>query len=265
MQNNLNNERKRHPLFEFAYIGKTEQTLNALKNMGMPELWEYTRTANERPLPILYSYLIHTFTRVQEQGKIAFSDDYSCFNTGLVTPNQQEIFMVFRKYHDGSGWGFWSFSKESHHTLGRFQILPERAAYFADPADLMFDTRLPLRVNIDHIIDDEENFSRFPSELKLWPTHQLINTFNGAISHAITRSKRNYKTAVPQYYRNEFFPNGQLQLLLPLCLRSHTEADLALAISKKDGFYSGKTCLTLDMAINNARLIARPDEEWLKA
>ena len=37
-----------------------------------------------------------------------------------------------------------------------------------------------------------------------------------------------------------------------------------LAIFKENGFYSGRTCLTLDMAINNARLIAKPDDEWLK-
>lgn len=51
-----------------------------------------------------------------------------------------------------------------------------------------------------------------------------------------------------------------------------SKADLALAVYKikgkqpdgLDSFYSGRTCLTLDMAINNARLIAKPDEEWLK-
>lgn len=28
-------------------------------------------------------------------------------------------------------------------------------------------------------------------------------------------------------------------------------------------YYQGHTCLTLDMAYNNARLIARPNSDWL--
>jgi hypothetical protein len=98
--------------------------------------------------------------------------------------------------------------------------------------------------------------------------HYLVNTFNGAIEHAKKRLKRNYKTAIPQYYRGKHTPVGQLQLLLLLCFSDPTKADLALAVYKvsQDGehFYSGRTCLTLDMAINNARLICKPDDEWLK-
>jgi hypothetical protein len=53
-------------------------------------------------------------------------------------------------------------------------------------------------------------------------------------------------------------------LLLPLCLNTKAKADLALVIEKENGVYRASTCLTLDMAINNARLIAKPDDEWLK-
>ncbi|MCH8930901.1 MAG: DUF3825 domain-containing protein [Proteobacteria bacterium] len=31
-----------------------------------------------------------------------------------------------------------------------------------------------------------------------------------------------------------------------------------------DGFYCAATCLTLDMAYNNARQLARPDSDWLE-
>ena len=40
-------------------------------------------------------------------------------------------------------------------------------------------------------------------------------------------------------------------------------ADLALAVSREGNVYMASTCLTLDMAYNNARLLARPDSEWL--
>ncbi len=48
-------------------------------------------------------------------------------------------------------------------------------------------------------------------------------------------------------------------------LTSKASADLALVIEKENGVYRASTCLTLDMAINNARLIAKPDDEWLKS
>ena len=39
--------------------------------------------------------------------------------------------------------------------------------------------------------------------------------------------------------------------------------DVAIAVTKKDNSYQGHTCLTLDMAYNNARLIAKPESTWL--
>lgn len=38
---------------------------------------------------------------------------------------------------------------------------------------------------------------------------------------------------------------------------------IAIAVTKKDNCYQGHTCLTLDMAYNNARLIAKPENNWL--
>lgn len=66
--------------------------------------------------------------------------------------------------------------------------------------------------------------------------------------------------AVPQYY------NNQLQLLVPLCLQTPGIPDLALTCSKTEdkSKYMGHTCLTLEMAYNNARLIAKPDTNWLR-
>lgn len=255
-------ERAKPALFEYAYIRVIENTLNELKDIAMDETWEYQYTSFDKPLPILFSYLLHTFHRIKDENKILEIDRYSCFNTGLVTDNQQEIFMLFKKSE--RGWYFVEFCKESDGNMAKFNRLPERASYFSDPSELIFDDRLPLRINIDHIIEDEDNNNRFPDEIKRLPKHQLINTFHGAIEHAKRRVKRNYKTAIPQFYRGYVVPDGQLQLLLPLCLIDTIKADLAFAVCKQDGFYSGRTCLTLDMAINNARLIAKPDDEWLR-
>lgn len=70
--------------------------------------------------------------------------------------------------------------------------------------------------------------------------------------------RANYKLAVPQYF------NCNIQLLLPLCLNDGITPDMALVVSKNEaGFYQGHTCLTLEMAYSNARLIAKPQNNWL--
>ena len=75
--------------------------------------------------------------------------------------------------------------------------------------------------------------------------------------YAKIRIKENYKSAVPQYF------NGKIQFLIPISLGDPSVVDLSLAVGKDGGIYTGHTCLTLDMAYNNARLIAKPESDWL--
>ncbi len=79
------------------------------------------------------------------------------------------------------------------------------------------------------------------------------------------RVYRNYKAAVPQYYRDKGGEGG-VQLLLPICLENPARADLALVVAKSEAgnAYRGSTVLTLDMGYNNARLLSRPDTDWLQ-
>ena len=132
---------------------------------------------------------------------------------------------------------------------------PERANYFENPELLLFDWHYPIDVYYKHILDDERNKSRLPKEFL--NSSNIINILNGAIDTMKKRVSANYKLAIPQYY------DGKIQLLLPLCLMSDNKADVAIAVTKKDNCYQGHTCLTLDMAYNNARLIAKPENNWL--
>lgn len=59
------------------------------------------------------------------------------------------------------------------------------------------------------------------------------------------------------------FYGGRIQLLLPLSL-TVDKPELALTIQRENGFYAARTCLTLDMAYNNARLICHPEISWFK-
>jgi len=62
-----------------------------------------------------------------------------------------------------------------------------------------------------------------------------------------------------------FYPAiNDIQILLPLCLMDEDVPDCALVTNKDEhGRYEGRTILTLRMAYKNARLLCRPESEWL--
>jgi cold shock CspA family protein len=263
----------RPPLFRFADMGNEAKWLNALAGKAEPENWNYGETpSTHSEFPVLRSYIVYTFARLEHEDaqtpgrKIAIGKSgnlpYACFNTGLVTRNQEEIYALFAGKDakaDARHWRFDGFHAESdNQMLGKFQSYPELTNYFDDPSVLLYDRRCELYMDIDHIIND--NISRFPPELKSNP-HLARQALIAARTMTQKRVFRNYKTAVPQFHR------GAVQLLLPLCLMSPGRADLALVVSRKsteDRQYRGETVLTLDMAYNNARLLSRPDSDWLK-
>ena len=247
-------------LYDFGYVHEIDNRLRDLASLAEDEDWEYRRTPGGRPNPILYHYFHYTFERVEEQGKICKSGDnkFSCFNTGLVTPRQEPVFALFAENEepDREPWRFFRFCTKGDHELTRFPELPDIATYFENPSCLVFDPRLEVRVNFEHIIG--ENRERFPDPFKSMDEHTLQMLLRGAVDNAKERVRRNYKAAVPQYHR------GNVQLLLPLCLANPKVADLALVIQRHEGLYRAATCLTLDMAYNNARQLARPDADWLQ-
>lgn len=239
--------------------------------MAQPDEWEYRRATSERPLPILRNYVVYTFRRAYYQGRIAEvsgsdGNRYATFNTGLLTPHFESIYGYFVEQTNASypqPWFLQGFARESDHRLLQFENLPPRATYFDDPADLLYDSRLELRINYEHIVND--NVDRFPEALQ-HDERKRTEAIRQAVHHAKYRVAQNYKAAIPQFYwptREDSDP-GKLQLLLPLCLEDISRADLALSVDKVGSVYRAATVLTLDMAYNNARLITRPDKEWLE-
>jgi len=250
-------------LRDFAIVPSIQDQLAALEQIAEPEDWSYKNTSTTFDRPVLYNYIQRTFVRVQEQQKIAASSngEHACWNSGLVTVHQEPIYMLLDQNlkKDQAGqppWHFRSFCRQGQYELNYFDQLPEMASYFEDPSCLVFDSRKELRVNIEHII--EGNKDRFPEPYRVRPDYELQMILKGAIHNAQERVRRNYKAAVPQFY------HGRVQLLLPLCLSAPETADLAMVVERFDTFYRASTCLTLDMAYNNARQLARPDRDWLK-
>lgn len=241
--------------------------------LAAKEDWQFRNPPPDQQYkhPILYNYVHHTFKRLKEeydnsndpkfrQSKIAIVGDKACFNTGLYTSNYEQIFGLFtRNRREGAQpWYMMGFVRESDLELNDFVPLPTRAEYFADISELVFDYRLEIRVNVEHIFTNPNNVARLPRMFQDPDQRELLmNVFSGAINLAKKKVAANYRLAVPQYYE------GRVQLLLPLCLESSVP-DAALVIYKEGSIYQGRTLLTIDMAYNNARLIAKPESGWLK-
>lgn len=288
-------------IFDYAKVAHFEERLADLASIAEPERWTYERVPEPRTaLPVLESYVRFTFHRVAEQQKLAVNNDVSCFNTGLLTPGQEEIFGIFSRSNQydpaqpagatNKQWFLASWARGGDRVMGKFARLPALASYWDDPADLIFNPALVVQANIDHILRD--NINRFPQEYggavddygvprDLLQTPDIEdegnasaaveaneeatveiplaarNILDGAIKHSVRLAQRSYRVAVPQFHR------GTIQLLLPLYLRDKDRADLALTLEKQGDWYRAATVLYPDWAYRHARLLSRPNSEWL--
>lgn len=248
--------------FDWAYVKNFKDVIETLANMAEPEPWQYSNNPNSHSAyPILESYLKYTYKKVSKENKIAFdkSNSLCCFNTGLVTVNQEPIYIEFKE-NTAPGVQYWMFNalfRQGEYEATNYEALPDMASYYDDASRLVYDTKKELFVNYEHIIND--NKDRFPAPYNSMTDYQLSTYLKGCVDATLKRVRRDYKIAIPQFY------NGSIQLLLPLCLTTRTRADLALAVEDFGSSYRAATCLTLDMALKNARLLNRPNTEWLKS
>ena len=241
-----------------------------LAALAEPEPWNYQEKPAQDRHAILRSYVKYTFLRLSEltdHVPVSADNSHLAFNTGLVTPFQEQLFAVFRRRpaaEAGPPWILSSFERSSSPTfLLRFGANPPPLAwYYNDPSQLVFDTGVTLSVNVEHVPHDPE---RFPEALKHLSPSDLAALANAKAPEAIERVRRNYKTAIPQFYRDGRSGEGKMQLLLPISLLRRDSVELALAVDRlAPDVYLGRTVLTLDWAYNNARLLTRPDTDWLR-
>jgi hypothetical protein len=283
-------------IFDYSWIADWSDRLTRLAEMIEPERWSYVSLPSRSTHPILDSYIKHTFNRIVEENKMIVTDRFSVFNTGLLTVGQEEVYGIFTISErfdpanpispDNKKWFFRNWIRAGDRQLTELPLLPQMASYWSDASDLVFNPALHVELNVDHIIRD--NLTRFPVELggrlgadgvpldfladdgdevdpddappaMLADDIPLLtrNALDGAMKHSIRLAQRSYRLAVPQYYM------GRLQLLLPLYLRNTGRADLALTLEKHGDWYRAATVLYPDWAFRHARLLTRPNSEWL--
>jgi hypothetical protein len=264
-------------LFDYAHLGYVRSGANLRDGTGDPDLfdrlagmaeterWDGLEEEVQGGNRILRNYIRWTFERAQQQGKISTSTDgtYSAFNTGLATNRQETIYGLFRLTNRlDKTWSFMDWRLESRRDfMDHFppSARPAFVTYTDNPADYIYDWRRELVVSVDHILDDHGNLDRFPTSLQENP-HLARMALKGAVEGAEKRVRRNYKAAVPTWYPAQ----DTVQLLLPLSLLDASSVDLALVVSRQGEAYRGHTVLTTAMAYSNARLLARPDSDWLQ-
>jgi hypothetical protein len=262
-------------LFDFAWMPPRgvdvlpskgfESRLRELAERAQPETWSFD---SAQPFAILSNYLRYTYKRLVQQAKIEEATDangsrIAAFNTGLFTPNYEAIYAVFEANRDQSRqpWVLKDFVPECDRRMAFFERTPAVARYFDNPAELIYDPDRELIPNLDHIIDD--HVERYPADLRE-STHRRRMMLQGQVVEAAKRAQMNYKVAVPQYYfGRDGAEVGRIQLLLPLCFESPAQADLALVVEREARAYRAFTVLPLDLAYKNARLIAKPESDWL--
>jgi hypothetical protein len=199
------------------------------------------------------------------------SDDnhWFSFNTGLQDKHSADLFCVFQKYQPFTGaqqakpaadWVYRGTvtSREDayrHHFGTR---LPRLAWYSDDSRDYVFNINYHIDTDVfDHMFERAKDRSGFPKDAS---DESVRNYLRGAIENLIPKIRRNYKTAIPVYYVEE----QRMQLLLPF--HSSNGRDVACFLVERDDpneCYKIKTILDMDQAYFAARLITRPDKEWL--
>lgn len=249
-------------LYDYMYWGDYNAQIQTLSDKAMKEPWSFEGSSDNN---ILKNYLSNTFNRLQQEYKVIETETYCLFNTGLFTEQYIPIY-VYGELNKNSltntslqKWYFKGFKDEYELTSIDIDIdFPERADYFTDTTLLVFDWHCKVHPNYNHILNDLNTYNRLPNCIK--ESERPLEVLKGYIDTAIQRVTANYKLAIPHYYQEK------IQLMIPLCFSKDNTPDIALILEKRKGnHYQAKTCLTMEMAYMDARIIAKPESNWLCA
>jgi len=237
------------------------------------------RFRNKHPntaVPKLKNYLNYTFKRLVDlenespgQHFVSSKDDeWTAFNTGLNNIHGSDLLAIFQRYKSKAGatggprpdWVFKGcYAPNDRPYRDRFgHNLPDLAWYSTDSRDFVFNTKYRLERDVfDHLFERAKERAGLPNA----QDEVVRNYLRGALELLVPKIKRNYKVAIPVWYVEE----KRMQLLLPFVSASDSSDVSCFLVDRDDRMesYRLKTIFDLDQAYYSARLITRPDKEWL--
>lgn len=223
-------------------------------------------------VPKLKNYLNYTFVRLVELENeypgqyfsYSANRDWICFNTGLQNPYGSDLLVVFARSTTASpdrcDWIYRGCHAPSDKAYrDKFgSSVPEIAWYSKDSRDFVFNTSYELERDVfDHLFDRAKERAGMPHA----HDSAVRDYLKGALENLPPKIRRNYKVAIPVYYVEE----KRMQLLLPFYSVSDVN-DVSCFLVERDDvhcIYKLKTIFDLDQAYFSARLITRPDRDWL--
>lgn len=267
----------------------------ALQDLALNKAAEEDWSFNGHPYGALKYYLESVFSQLKADEKkneswAVFSKPRDkpedlVFCTGLVTPKDQDDREHFIYAHcfdleDGVYQSIeWLFRKDNKcleqikSTTRANNGLPYPPNWVGDPERLLFDYRYgsicekQIQFNYSHIFDrlkerwDEGEMMKFKS----CEDKEFIEFLDAAWRRTRKLLHKNFKVAVPTYYKEK------IQLLVPLYLDKNrpNDASVAMVVALNDDpdkncYYFCPTCLNLDQARMNSRVITRIDDTWLQ-
>jgi ribosomal protein S30 len=260
--------------FDASFKSIAEKTIDGYDS------WEFQQPRfkakySHGAVPKLKNYLNYTFVRLAEleqrtAGYFLFDKDqeWVCFNTGLHNAFGADLLAVFQKYKPNANpnqevrpdWvykGCYAPNDHQYRTIFGTKV-PDIAWYSNDSADYVFNTSYNLDKDaFDHLFERAKERAGLPNA-----TDEVVrNYLRGTIENLVPKIRRNYKIAIPVYFVEE----KRMQLLLPFGSASSSSETSCFLVERDDAnkTYHLKTIFDLDQAYFSARLITRPDKEWL--
>ena len=231
-------------------------------------------------VPKLKNYLNYTFRRLTDlevgsPGRYFLrskDSEWISFNTGLHNKHGADLLAIFERYRQRPGasvgalirvvpdWVFKGcYAPNERQYRDRFGTdFPDIAWYSTDSRDYVFDTSYRLERDVfDHLFERAKVRAGLPNA----SDEVVRNYLRGALENLVPKIRRNYKVAIPVWYVEE----KRMQLLLPFVSASNSNEVSCFLVQRDDAekSYRLKTIFDLDHAYFSARLITRPDKEWL--
>lgn len=233
------------------------------------------QTKYPHAVPKLKNYLNYTFKRLLDLDLVSPGQFFLTsrdgqrvtFNTGLSNQHGADLLATFERYKNRPegpqrsvpDWVFKGCYAPNERGYRDYfgTDKPNIARYSNDSRDYVFDTSFSLEKDVfDHLFDRAKERAGMPNV-----SDQVVRSFlKGSLEDLLPKITRNYKVAIPVWYVEE----KRMQILLPFA--SANSVDFSCFLVERDDdnkSYRIKTIFDLDQAYFSARLITRPDREWL--